>query len=871
MAADDRESWNELRDTLTALPSGQDGEAVNVLQQALPLAMQFGDGDERLAWTSYMLGVCLYRQARYSEAKRHLKRAASIYETVPGKQRWSGKALAWLCHAEKITRAPISKFESYARRALDFLGEPDAAEKEDQFHVAELLELLGEHYARLGQHKDAITCIDRLLLLLDRGHVADEGTLGRLITATVAGQLSGEPYQQLVERMHRRVPAKPVVDTPYTQREELVESIHGIEVSDAYRWLEEPSQERQQWMQEQNDFAQLVLDGCAYKSFFLAESRRLFFVQRYSNPYRRGSRIFYGLAQPKDRQEVLYTVGHLGQYPRTIIDPGKENLTVTGAFASRDGEWLAYSLSRNGSDWQSWKIRHVHSGRDLDDTLVDVRARYLCWCSNNRDFLYAGYARLAGENIPIICKHTLRTSQSDDEVIYRGQVGQYIQPFAHGKHLFVSTFAAGVDGNEILYARTDADGEVSFDSVFPGQQANYKINGWQGWRLLFVTDHEAPRRKLISLDVNTGERFTEIEETEDVLETVFPVSDGYVAHYISDSSSKLVHIGKNGRRDVPVMHAPSTIGSVTWLDKDVLSYSVEGLALPRTIYRLDVTTGESKAIFPAFDHVDPDKYTVKQVFLSSKDGTRISMFIGHKNGLQVDPDTPTWLTGYGGFRHINSPRYMFDRLVWMDLGGVVVTATIRGGSEYGEDWHRQGSRELKQNAFDDFIACAEYLLDNGLTSKHRLAISGSSNGGLLMAAVLTQRPDLFGAVCLGSPLTDMMRYHKFNFAHEWITEYGSSENADDSAFLAKYSPLHNVKAVEYPATFIQVGATDDRVDPLHSYKFAAALQKAQQGPAPIIVKTYERLGHSVSCSPTWFGVDQLSFLAHAVKLTDRLK
>jgi prolyl oligopeptidase len=873
MSSTDNFSLQKLKESLqSTMPAGRYGEAVDLLQRALPLAWQFGEGDERLAWTSYMLGVCLFRQLRFAEAKQHLQRAAAIYKTVPGRDKWTGKALAWFCHAERSSQSPVTKYELHAKRALDLIGEPsgEPSQKEDRYHVSQLLETLGDHYALTGQHDASVACFDRLLNLSEQTAL-DEALLGRLFSHVIAGRWNAPQYKSLVGKLHARMPAKQSIAVPATRSEVIEEKLHNIEVVDRFRWLEVDSEERQIWAIKQNDYAQSVLDAGQYKGLFLAESRRLFFVQRYSNPHKRGSRIFYGMAQPRDRQEVIYAVNRLGHFPRTVLDPGKEEITITGSFASRDGEWLAYSTSSNGSDWQTWRLRNVGTGKDLGDELTNVRARYLCWRTNNRDFLYAGYTRRNSDNIPIICNHALRTSQLEDEIVFEGRPGQYIQPFEHGKHLFVSTHTSGVYGNEILHAAKEPGSGRVFQSLFAGREGNYKINGWQGWRLLLVTDHQAPRRKLISIDANSGERFVEIAETEDVLENVFPVSDGFIAHYIADCSSKLIHINAQGRRQIQLDHAPATVGSITWLAKDDLCYSVEGLALPRTIYRLDVQNGVSKPVFQEADYLDPDQYTVRQVFLTGKDGTRINMFLGHKKGVIPGNDTPVWLTGYGGFRYVNSPRYMYDRLIWMDLGGTVAFATIRGGSEYGEEWHRAGCRQFKQNAFDDFLACAEWLIDHGMTSTNRLAISGSSNGGLLMAAALTQRPELFGAACLGSPLTDMLRYHKFNFAHEWVSEYGSSENEQDCQVLAGYSPLHNIRPAVYPATLIQVGAADDRVDPLHSYKFAAALQSVQQGPAPILLKTYEKQGHTYSCAPTWSGVDQLSFLAHAVKLTDFLR
>lgn len=866
-------NWQELVQSVhDRLKQGRrDGKLVQDLQRALPLALGFGHGDERVAWTYYMLGVCLCHQHRYVEAKRHLRLAADIYATA-GKERMHGLAWAWFCTAEKGIDTAVSRYVDKAAIALDLLarGKPDALPDEDQYFVVRLLEIVGHHHAESDRHELALKTFDRLTVF-SRGEVWPEDILSRFVTAITSGRLKEPLYRQLLHRLQYKIKKAFAPCPPSTRLEPVEERIFDICVTDPYRWLEEAGSERAEWISRQNAYSQGVLDREVYKGWFVSESRRLYYVNRYSNPYRRGSRIFYGLAQPKDRHEVTYAVSRLGNFPRSVIDPGKEEITITGTFASRDGAWMAYSVSSNGSDWQSWKIRDVQTGKDLDDKLDNVRARYLCWRNNNREFLYAGYANLGGERIPIIQNHKLRSPQTDDEILYRGQVGQYIQPFEHDRHVFISSYTSGAPGNEILHARKPAKGgELSFESLFPNMAANYKISGWQGWRLLFVTDHEAPRRKLISIDVNTGERFTEIEEREDVLESVFPVTDGYVAHYVADSSSKLVHIGPTGEKNVHVQHGPCTVGAVTWLGKDDLCYSVEGLSLPRSVYRLNVDQNISRLVFPLADHVDPDRYDVRQVFLRSRDGTRVDMFIAHKKGLALSADTPAWLTGYGGFRYINSPRYHYDKVLWMELGGLVACATIRGGGEYGENWHRAGCRQFRQNSFDDFIACAEYLLEHNMTSTRRLAVSGSSNGGLLMAAVLTQRPELFGAVCLGSPLSDMLRYHKFNFAHEWVEEFGCSDDENDCGYLLKYSPLHNVRSAVYPPTFIQVGAADDRVDPLHSYKFAAALQSAQQGAAPIIVKTYEKQGHTYACAPTWYGVDQLSFLAHASGLTDFL-
>jgi prolyl oligopeptidase len=575
-----------------------------------------------------------------------------------------------------------------------------------------------------------------------------------------------------------------------------------------------------------------------------------------------GSRYFYTRNSGLQNQSVLYTVTSLDAEPRMILDPNTLSadgtVAVSGVQASPDGKLLAYSLSASGSDWQEWKVRHVQTTKDLSDQLKWVKFSSVSWMRDGKGFFYSRYDEpkadaLKGANyFQKVYFHKLGTPQAEDVLVYErpdkqdwlfnGSVTE------DGNYLMIAVYQGTDVKNRVYYKDLNAK-DAPVVKLLDDFDAAYTFIGNEGTRFWFQTDQQASRGKLIEIDVTKPARANWkviVPESKETLQGATFVNRKFVLNYLKDAYTQ-VKVYDTAGKFVNEIALPG-IGTADGFggkanDKETF-YAFTGFTTPTTIYRYDFATGKSTVFRQPKVEFNSNEYETKQVFYTSKDGTKVPMFITHKKGLKLDGSNPTYLYGYGGFNISLTPAFSVGNLVWMEMGGVYAQPNLRGGGEYGEDWHQGGMKLKKQNVFDDFIAAAEWLIANKYTSTPKLAIGGGSNGGLLVGAAMTQRPDLFGAALPAVGVMDMLRFQKFTIGWAWVSDYGSAENAEDFKALYAYSPLHNIKpGTSYPPTMVITADHDDRVWPGHSFKFAAALQAAQAGDAPVLIRIETKAGH----------------------------
>jgi len=509
-------------------------------------------------------------------------------------------------------------------------------------------------------------------------------------------------------------------------------------------------------------------------------------------------------------------------------------------------------------------VRDVESGRDRPDHVKWVKFSDASWTHDGAGFLYSRYPEPAGEN-PLLAEnrfqklyyHRLGTDQSQDVLVYERpdhpDWGVAAEVTHDGRYAILTVWLGTDRRNRVYYLdlrdarRPRLTGDVV--RLLDDFDASYGFIGNDGPVFYFVTDLDAPRKRVVAIDTRHPERARwreVIPQGEDVIELVSIIHDSFVASYLHDAHSRVRLFRLDGRfvKDVEL----PTLGSITQITgerkDDEMFFGFTSFLYPTTIFRYDFATGDTSVFKAPSIDFDPTKYETRQVFYTSKDGTRVPMFITHRKGLQLDGSNPTYLRGYGGFNVSETPAFAVSVVVWLEMGGVYAVPNLRGGGEYGEEWHQAGMHEKKQNVFDDFIAAAEYLIGQRYTSPAKLAIAGGSNGGLLVGAVMTQRPELFGAALPAVGVMDMLRFHRFTIGWAWVTEYGSADSAQQFPYLSKYSPYHNLRpATRYPATLITTADHDDRVVPGHSFKFAAALQAAQAGSAPVLIQIETKAGH----------------------------
>jgi prolyl oligopeptidase len=653
----------------------------------------------------------------------------------------------------------------------------------------------------------------------------------------------------------------PKMEYPVTRTVDQVDDFHGKPVADPYRWLEDvDAPETLEWIRRQNELTFGYLEKIPARDRLRNRLTALWDYARAYTIHHKGGRYFQFRNTGLQNQDVLYVMEHQTEAGRILLDPNTLSEGGTAALSawsvSEDGDWLAYSISHSGSDWQEWHVRAVAAGTDLPEMLAWSKFSEAAWSPDSRGFYYCRFPRPAeGEDYQeanynqTIHFHRLDTPQSEDALVYerpdQPEWGFAARVSPDGRYLVLHV-TQGTDRRNRVFYRDLQGGEMV--ELLPDLEALYEFIGNDGPVFYFRTDLDAPRGRLIAVDVNRPERSawkTLVPESADVFEAATIVNDQFVTISMHDAHELLKRHALDGTFLGEIV-LPS-LGSVTLAGerKDTeLFYQFHSFASPVSVYRYDFATDRSEALFrPSLDF-DFEAYLTRQVFVTSKDGTQIPMFLVHRRDLKPDGKNPTLLYGYGGFDQSLTPAFALPRLVWLEQGGVYAVANLRGGGEYGEEWHRAGMIHTKQNVFDDFIACAEWLIAEKITSTPRLAIEGRSNGGLLVGACLTQRPDLFGACLPIVGVMDMLRFHKFTIGWAWISDYGSADDPEQFKTLLAYSPYHNLTSgTLYPPTLTTTGDHDDRVVPGHSFKFAARLQACQAGEAPVLIRIQTKVGH----------------------------
>ncbi len=687
-----------------------------------------------------------------------------------------------------------------------------------------------------------------------------------IVGATLAGisLAQGLSVTAQISSLRDAGSAKPLA-YPSAHKSGQVDDYHGTKVADPYRWLEDlDSADTKAWVEAENKLTFSYLNEIPERARIKERLTKLWNYERFGTPSKHGSRYVYTKNNGLQNQSVLYTVTSLDGEPKLLLDPNKLSTDGTVALGGNaftdDGKLMAYGLNTSGSDWQEWRVRDVSTGEDLPDTIKWVKFSGASWAKDGKGFFYSRYdePKAAGNQLSALNEfqklyfHKLGTAQSEDALIYeRADHKDWLfggGVTEDGRYLVINV-SQGTDVKNRLYFKDLYAKDAPVIKLLDDFDASYNFIGNDGPVFWFLTNLGASRSKIIAVDTRKADRTnwkTLVPEAAETIDSVNVVGNRFVVSYLKDAHTQVKVFDLNGKyiRDVE-FPGLGTAGGFGGKRADMETfYSYASFTAPATVYRYDMKTGQSTIFRQPKVDFNPADYETKQVFYTSKDGTRVPMFITHKKGLKLDGQNPTYLYAYGGFNISETPAFSVSNLVWMEMGGVYAQASLRGGGEYGEDWHQGGMKLKKQNVFDDFIAAAEWLIANKYTSTPKLAVGGGSNGGLLVGAVLTQRPDLFGAALPAVGVMDMLRFQKFTIGWAWASDYGSSDDPQFFKTLYAYSPLHNVKAgTHYPPTLITTADHDDRVWPGHSFKFAATMQAAQAGDAPILIRIETKAGH----------------------------
>ena len=663
----------------------------------------------------------------------------------------------------------------------------------------------------------------------------------------------------LIVLLHKAAPEP--LQYPRSETVNVTDNYHGVPVSDPYRWLEDDNSKRTKaWVEKQNSFTNSYLRRIPFRRKIEKRLTELWDYPSYSIPFQKGKRIYYYKNDGLQNQSVLYVQDNIDSEASIFLDPNKFSsdgtVSLGGTYFSNDNTYMGYAIQRAGSDWREFYILNTETGQLLDDHLEWLKFSGMSW--SGKGFYYNAFPKpVSGEELSAsnenskVFYHILGTKQEDDELIFFDPKTPRISPYpsttddgrflmlykskgTYGQSLAVKDLSD--PGSELIQIVEDYDSETSIIDHIDDQ-------------LIAITDRNTPNRKVVLIDLdnpNESSWKTIIPEEDNVLTSVNFVGNKFFAHYIVDVVSEWVvydlHGNRIGEVDLPGAGVSSGFGGKN--DQMITWYSFQSLVKPPTIYQYDIKSGTSKIFQESTVKFDPGLFLLKQEFYSSRDGTKIPIFIVHKKELKMDGQRPTLLYAYGGFNIPIRPYFNKTLSIILENDGVYALANLRGGGEYGEDWHKAGMLKNKQNVFDDFIAGAEYLIGSGYTSSSRLAIRGGSNGGLLMGAVLNQRPDLFRVAFPEVGVMDMLRYEQFTIGWAWAVEYGSIIEKNHFNNLYRYSPIHNIRPEEnYPSVLIYTADHDDRVVPAHSFKYAAMLQNAQGGDSPILIRIGTSTGH----------------------------
>jgi prolyl oligopeptidase len=661
-------------------------------------------------------------------------------------------------------------------------------------------------------------------------------------------------------------PLAHAITYPESRIEPVTDEIHGVKVADPYRWLEDDNaEETKAWVTAQNQVTDTFLTAIPQREEITKRLSTLWNHPRTGMPEEYGGKWFLSKNTGLQNQSVLHVTGSLDAESRLLLDPNtlsKDGTVALSDFSpSEDGKLIAYSLSNAGSDWIEIRVRDVATGKDLPDHLRWVKFSGVSWAKDGSGFYYSRYdapgegkALTAANEFQKLYFHRLGDPQEKDQLIYerkdqpRWGIGGGVTEA--GDYLIIHLSQGTDPKNRIFYQKLGGEGENKVVELLPDGDASYRFLGNEGPVFHFLTDLNAPRQRVIAIDIRTPERSAWkeiIPQSKHPLSSVSLTGGYIICHYLKDAHSSVTQHRMDGSlvRNVALPGIGSVGGFNGRQDDTSVFYAFTSFTEAGALYQLDLETGESTLWKRSEVAFDSEPYETKQIFFESKDGTRVPMFVTHRKGIPLDGSHRTLLYGYGGFGISQRPGFSVSRAVWLERGGILAVVNLRGGGEYGRDWHDAGRGLKKQNVFDDFIAAAERLVADGFTKPSRLAIQGGSNGGLLVGACMTQRPDLFGAALPGVGVMDMLRFQRFTIGWAWVKEYGDIENEADFKNLLRYSPYHVLKeGTRYPATLVTTADHDDRVVPAHSFKFAARLQKCQPSDAPpVLIRIETSAGH----------------------------
>jgi prolyl oligopeptidase len=682
----------------------------------------------------------------------------------------------------------------------------------------------------------------------------------------------------------------PKLNYPTPPKSDQVDDYHGVKIADPYRTLENAdAPSTQKFVEQENALTFAWLEKQPGRDVIKKQLTALWDYERYGEMYKAGSHYFYSRNSGLQNQAVIYVTDSLNSTGRTLLDPNTYRKDGTAAIAGESVSWngklYGYAVAQAGSDWSEWRVRDVATGNDLPDLIRWIKETRIAWAPDDRGFYYSRFPEPTADKLLTVASlnekiyfHTLGTQQSADKLIYeRPEHPNWTmgaEVMEGGRYVIIFIYS-GVPGKNMLSMLDLKSANPRVVDLVPTAENSYDPIAVVGSLLYAQTNDAAPRGRVIAIDLAHPDRAhwkEVIPQKEETLDTVQMSGGKLLLAYMKDahSTAKLTDLDGKTLAEVPM----PALGSTTWMparlsDKEMF-FQFASYTVPPGIYRLDLESARVTPVRQSKVAFDAAAYETKQVFYKSKDGTRVPAFLSYRKGLKLDGMNPTILYGYGGFDVSETPDFAPAIAEWMQIGGIYAVANIRGGAEYGEEWHQGGMRAKKQNVFDDFIAAAEWLIANKYTSTPKLAIYGGSNGGLLVGAVLNQRPDLFGAAMPAVGVMDMFRFQKFGFGTQWVGEYGSAENTEDFKILRAYSPLHNIrKGAQYPPVLITTSDHDDRVMPGHSLKYAATLQQAQGGSAPILIRIETRAGHGAG-KPTSKRIDEwadrFTFLKSVLKM-----
>jgi prolyl oligopeptidase len=864
-------NWPELSTiAYKAYQSGDFTTCERLFQSAYKKLKKCGKPDVNLGYACMMLGSCHFHNQKYETAISYFKTAADIYQFFrDSRQVWN---LHWLGRC--LSR--LNRWREASATFSDTIRVYREIKCNDKSQLLDILADAGMSLWYQGKFTKAESALRRGIILSK----SDSVPLSRFnfICHTVF-QLALEQQKQegtytqllcLAKRSYEIFERKRTqTSAPESRTVVHTDDYFGTTIQDPYRWLESISSiDVQEWLQQQNLYSEELLASIPGRALLHQRQWNLFVPPPFM-PHRYGKYYFFTHKPSGRRRSLFYRTAKLGYYPTIVLDENalSENSQVIGYWPSSDGRYLAYAISKDGSEWVTLYIKDLEKNRYVKEQLQKLSWVHICWKDDSSGFYYSAILESDSQAHERVFFHKLNSSPAEDPIIYQSESPEVtfnIRIAFGGTQMLISS-RSGSDLHSLKIKSLEKLNSPAKIILFE-QEHKFSYVGRQRNRLFFITDKDAPRRKLVSLKVGSkvGKKvhFEEaLGQKRNLLLDVRLTTNFILGIFWTESGLVIRRYTYEGKLLSGPEFPKYTAITCRKADDEEMFLRVQGYALPDCVFRYEPTRDKLSLFASRSNNFDSSQYQTELHHARSKDGTSIPVYLSYRKGMKLNGNNPTILTAYGGFDKCTQPDYSSDNILWMDLGGIFAEAIVRGGMEFGSQWRRSGMLRRKQNTFDDFIAAAEYLIKGRFTKPAKLGISGTSNGGLLVAAVLTQRPDLFGAVVIRSGLLDMLRYHKFDLARHYRSEYGCSTNRTEFQTLYSYSPLHRVKQAEYPPVLIIAGANDDRVTPAHSYKFAAALQSCQIGSAPVLLKVEKSTGHSGHYNSNT-SLDELCFLSY---------